>query len=800
MVFPTHFEQKIEFDKIKHLIKGHCVGTHAKELIDNLQFSCKLDLILEVASQTNEFCTICQEESDAFPVEGYFDTRTYLKRMATEGTYLTETELFELYRCLLTIKRIVQFFSVKTEEEYPFLKKKCAEVEAFPEICRYIDTLLDKFGRIKDHASDNLAQIRRQKIQLVASVSKLMSNIIRQAQQDGYLEKDVTPSLRDGRLVIPISPAFKRKLGGIVHDESATGKTVYVEPGAVVETNNQIRELEAQERREIIKILTACSDFMRPYLPQLELSMLFLAQIDSLRARALFAIRIGATLPKCVNKPFLQWESATHPLLYLSLQEQGKEIVPLDIHLHAQQRILLISGPNAGGKSVCLKTVGLLQYMWQCGLLVPVTPHSTLGIFEHIFIDIGDEQSLENDLSTYSSHLSNMKYFLRHGNARTLLLIDEFGSGTEPQIGGAIAQAELEMFNQQQCFGVINTHYTNLKHYASQTEGLVNGAMLYDRHEMRALYQLSIGNPGSSFAIEIARKIGLPETVIEKASAIVGSQHIDYDKNLQDIVRDKRYWENKRQQVKLKEKKMNEADKSLQEQLLGIEKQRKEIIRQAKNEAKQLLADANATIEKTIKEIKEAKADKEKTKAIRQQIEQQKKALQEDKRSKPIGQKQDKTVPEALAVGDAVTYGDNVGEIIEIKGKKAVVAMGLMKLNVPLDQLSKANRKQIRKQEQRNQTPVWGKNDNTLREHQLKFKTQIDVRGMRADEALQTIMYYIDDAIMMGVSTVRILHGTGTGALKQTIRQYLYTVPQVRSAKDEHVQLGGAGITVVEFL
>ena len=799
MIFPKHFEQKIEFDKVKHLIKGHCVGMHAKEIIDNLQFSCKLDEIMESASQTNEFCTICREENDAFPVEGYFDTRTYLKRIATEGTYLTENELFELYRSLLTIKRIVQFFSVKTEEEYPFLKKKCTEVDAFPQVSRYIDDILDKFGRIKDHASEALAQIRRQKIQLTASVSKLMATIIRQAQQDGYLDKDVTPSLRDGRLVIPIAPAFKRKLGGIVHDESASGKTVYVEPGAVVEANNQIRELEAEEKREVIKILTACSDFMRPYLPDLEQSMLFLAEIDSLRARALFAIRIGAILPQCVGKPMIAWESATHPLLYLSLREQAKEIVPLDISLSQERRILLISGPNAGGKSVCLKTVGLLQYMWQCGLLVPMLPQSTMGIFEHIFIDIGDEQSLENDLSTYSSHLSNMKYFLRHGNERTLLLIDEFGSGTEPQIGGAIAQAELGCFNEQKCFGVINTHYTNLKHFASQTPGLVNGAMLYDRHEMRALYQLSIGNPGSSFAIEIARKIGLPERVIDKASQIVGSEHIDFDKNLQDIVRDKRYWESKRQQVKLKEKKINEADKTLQEQLQNIERQRREIIRQAKNEAKQLLSDANATIEKTIKDIKEAKADKEKTKAIRQKIEQEKKALLEEKKSKQTIQKQAKTAEAILSVGDAVTYGDNVGEIIEIKGKKAVVAMGLMRLNVALSELTKASRKQVRQQEQRSQTPVWSKGDNTLREHQLKFKTQIDVRGMRADEALQTIMYYIDDAIMMGVSSVRILHGTGTGALKQTIRQYLYSVPQVRSAKDEHVQLGGAGITVVEL-
>ena len=799
MTFPKHFEQKIEFDKVKHLIKGHCVGMHAKEIIDNLQFSCKLDDIMESASQTNEFCMICREENDAFPVEGYFDTRTYLKRIATEGTFLTENELFELYRSLLTIKRIVQFFSVKTEEEYPFLKKKCTEVDAFPQVSRYIDDILDKFGRIKDHASEALAQIRRQKIQLTASVSKLMATIIRQAQQDGYLDKDVTPSLRDGRLVIPIAPAFKRKLGGIVHDESATGKTVYVEPGAVVEANNQIRELEAEEKREVIKILTACSDFMRPYLPDLEQSMLFLAEMDSLRARALFAIRIGALLPQCVGKPMIAWESATHPLLYLSLREQAKEIVPLDISLSQERRILLISGPNAGGKSVCLKTVGLLQYMWQCGLLVPMLPQSTMGIFEHIFIDIGDEQSLENDLSTYSSHLSNMKYFLRHGNERTLLLIDEFGSGTEPQIGGAIAQAELGCFNEQKCFGVINTHYTNLKHFASQTPGLVNGAMLYDRHEMRALYQLSIGNPGSSFAIEIARKIGLPERVIDKASLIVGSEHIDYDKNLQDIVRDKRYWESKRQQVKLKEKKINEADKTLQEQLQNIERQRREIIRQAKNEAKQLLSDANATIEKTIKDIKEAKADKEKTKAIRQKIEQEKKALLEEKKSKQTTQKQAKTAEAILSVGDAVTYGDNVGEIIEIKGKKAVVAMGLMRLNVALSELTKASRKQVRQQEQRSQTPVWSKGDNTLREHQLKFKTQIDVRGMRADEALQTIMYYIDDAIMMGVSSVRILHGTGTGALKQTIRQYLYSVPQVRSAKDEHVQLGGAGITVVEL-
>ncbi len=804
MIYPKHFEQKIEFDKVRKLIQQHCLGAHAKELLEELSFSCNETTIITLTSQINEFCTICREDSDAFPVENYFDTRSYLKRLSTEGTFLTESELFELYRSLLTIRQINRYFSVKTEQEFPYLKQKCAETDGFPVICQYIDNLLDKFGRLKDHASEQLAQIRRQKLQLTASVSKLMASIIRQAQADGYLEKDVTPSLRDGRLVIPVSPAFKRKLGGIVHDESATGKTVYVEPAAVVETNNRIRELEAEERREVIRILTLCADFIRPYLPELERSMLFLAEMDCIRAKALFALRIGAIQPQSSNQPMIQWENAIHPLLYLSLQEQHKEIVPLSLALHQDQRILLISGPNAGGKSVCLKTVGLLQYMWQCGLLVPMMPQSTMGIFEHIFIDIGDEQSLENDLSTYSSHLSNMKYFLRNGNQRTLLLIDEFGSGTEPQIGGAIAQAELELFNQQGCKGVINTHYTNLKHFASQTEGLVNGAMLYDRHQMQALYQLSIGNPGSSFAIEIARKIGLPESVIEKAANIVGSEHIDYDKNLQDIVRDKRYWENKRQQVKLKEKKINETDKNLQEQLASIERQRKEIIRQAKQEAKQLLADANATIERTIKDIKEAKADKEKTKAIRQKIEQEKKALLEEKQAQK-GQKnthkdaKKKAEVPAFAVGDAVMYGENVGEILQLNGNKAVVALGNLKINLTTDQLQKANRKQVRQQEQRTLTPVWSKGDNTLREHQLKFKTQIDIRGMRADEALQTIMYYIDDAIMMGVSTVRILHGTGTGALKQTIRQYLYTVPQVRSAKDEHVQLGGAGITVVEF-
>jgi DNA mismatch repair protein MutS2 len=555
---------------------------------------------------------------------------------------------------------------------------------------------------------------------------------------------------------------------------------------------------------------------IRPRVDELFFSYEFLAQIDFIRAKALFAVRTNSVLPVTENRVVVDWYHAVHPLLFLSLQRQGKSVVPLDITLDKGDRILLISGPNAGGKSVCLKTVGLLQYMFQCGMLVPMAEGSHIGFFEKIFIDIGDEQSIENDLSTYSSHLTNMKFFVKNCNAKTILLIDEFGGGTEPQIGGAIAESLLGHFNNKQAFGVITTHYTNLKHFATETEGVVNGAMLYDRHLMQPLFRLEIGNPGSSFAIEIARKIGLPESVIAEASEKVGADYINMDKYLQDIARDKRYWETKRQNIRQKEKRIEELEAKYESELSAINAQRKEVVRQAKSESKQMLEQANAIIENTIRKIKEAQAEKEKTKEIRKEFERFKSEnsdeanVSENSIDKKIAKLREKQQQKGQAAQSkelaALKIGDNVrikgqnsaGEIIELQGKNAVVAFGMLKTSVKVDKLERVSKTQIKKEMKRSSF-VSVDTTEDIRQRSLNFKREIDVRGMRGDEALQAVQYFVDDALILSVDRIRILHGTGTGALRQIIREYLNTVHGVSSFHDEHVQFGGAGITVVEF-
>ena len=695
------------------------------------------------------------------------------------------------------------------------------DILVFPQLIGKIDSILDKFGKVKDNASPTLAQIRKEISSTMSGISRSLQSILRNAQSEGVVDKDVTPTMRDGRLMIPVAPAFKRKIKGIVHDESASGKTVFIEPEVVVEANNRVRELEGDERREIMKILTEFTNIVRPMVPDILQSYEFMADIDFIRAKALFAEQVKGIKPVVENVQQVDWARAVHPLLYLSLQKQNKQVIPLDITLDEKKRILIISGPNAGGKSVCLKTVGLLQYMMQCGLLIPLHESSRTGIFSSIFIDIGDEQSIENDLSTYSSHLTNMKYFVRNCNEKTIILIDEFGSGTEPQIGGAIAEALLDRFNRNRSFGVITTHYQNLKHFAEDTEGIVNGAMLYDRHLMQPLFKLSIGNPGSSFAVEIARKIGLPEDVIADASAKVGSDYIDMDKYLQDIVRDKRYWESKRQKIRQQEKKLEDITSRYEKDLEEVNRQRKEIMREAKAEAQRILAEANARIENTVREIKEAQAEKEQTKLARKALEEFKASVEsageeDDKIARKMAKlqerkerkKQKQNTPAAKQTfnRDVIEVGDNVrlkgqvsaGTVMELQGKQAVVAFGMIKSTLKLEQLEKVSKGQIKKEIQKS-TFVSSDTTDHMHEKKLNFKQEIDVRGMRGDEALQTVTYFIDDAIQVGASRVRILHGTGTGILRQLIRDYLHSVPGVRHYHDEHVQLGGAGITVVEL-
>ena len=595
MIYPQNFEQKIGFDSIRHLLKEKCLSTLGQERVDEMNFSESFKDINEWLEQVMEFIRIIQEE-DSFPDQYFFDVRPSLKRIRVEGMYLDEQELFDLRRSLETIRDIIHFLTLTPNDEeqekenspYPALQKLAGDIIVFPQLITRINNILDKFGKIKDNASSELLRIRRELASTAGSISRSLNAILRNAQAEGYVDKDVTPTMRDGRLVIPVAPGLKRKIKGIVHDESSTGKTVFIEPAEVVEANNRIRELEGEERREIIRILTDFSIIVRPQVPAILQSYEFLAEIDFIRAKAHFSIQTNATKPSLEDKQILDWTMAIHPLLQLSLAKHNKKVVPLDIELTQNQRILIISGPNAGGKSVCLKTVGLLQYMLQCGMPVPMHERSHAGLFGSIFIDIGDEQSIEDDLSTYSSHLTNMKTMMKSCNERSLILIDEFGGGTEPQIGGAIAEAVLKRFNEKGTFGVITTHYQNLKHFAEDHEGVVNGAMLYDRHLMQALFQLQIGNPGSSFAVEIARKIGLPEEVIADASEIVGSEYINADKYLQDIVRDKRYWETKRQNIRKREKQMEETIAKYEEELQELEKSRKEILRKAKEDAEKL--------------------------------------------------------------------------------------------------------------------------------------------------------------------------------------------------------------------
>lgn len=821
MIYPSNFEQKTGFDKVRLLVSDKCLSPLGKERVAAMSFSTDYAFISNELDLVDEFVKIQQGETD-FSANYFFDVRYSLKRIRPEGTWMDEKELFDLKRSLQTIHDIIRFFQPGEDEEikYPALTALAGDILVFPQLVGRIDTILDKFGKVKDSASPELQTIRREMTITMSNISRNLQSILRAAQSEGVVEKDVTPTMRDGRLMIPVAPAFKRKIKGIVHDESASGKTVFIEPESVVEANNRIRELEGEEKREIIRILTDFTNFVRPLVPDILQSYEFLADIDFIRAKALFAIEIQGIRPVVEDKQQLDWARAIHPLLYLSLKKQHKEVVPLDIELTTEKRLLIISGPNAGGKSVCLKTVGLLQYMLQCGLLVPMHESSRTGLFEHLFIDIGDEQSIENDLSTYSSHLTHMKYFVRNCNERTILLIDEFGSGTEPQIGGAIAEALLNRFNQHKSFGVITTHYQNLKHFAEDTPGIVNGAMLYDRHLMQPLFKLAIGNPGSSFAIEIARKIGLPEDVIAEASEKVGMDYINMDKYLQDIVRDKRYWESKRQNIRQREKKLEDIIARYEKDLSEVNSQRKEIVREAKAEASRILSDANARIENTIREIKEAQAEKERTKQARQELQSFKESVsdaqeEDDKLARKMAKlkeraerkKQKQKVSaqpvfnrDVIEVGDAVRLKGqtSVGTVIELQEKQATVAFGMIKSTVKLDRLEKVSKNQIKKEIQKS-TFVSEQTSDQMHEKRLHFKQEIDVRGMRGEEALQTVTYFIDDAIQVGAQQVRILHGTGTGILRQLIREYLRSVPGVRSFHDEHVQFGGAGITVVEL-
>ena len=856
MIYPNTFEKKIGFSEIRNLLKEHCISQLGKEQVDGMTFSYDAEVIGQRLQQVREFRRM-QQEAEDFPLQYFFDMRQQVARLRLEGTHLEEDELFDLMRSLNTIHLIVKFLRKANDDDaqvktypYPALKRLTDGIVTFPQLVQRIDGILDKYGHIRDNASPALAQIRSELARTEGSVSRSLNKILHQAQSEGLVEKDVAPTLRDGRLVIPIVPAMKRKIRGIVHDESASGKTVFIEPTEVVEANNRIRELQADERREIIRILTEFATEMRPHVRFIVASYKLLAQVDFIRAKALFAEETQGFEPDLSATPTVDFIRAIHPLLRISLAKQEKEVVPLDIMLTPEKRILLISGPNAGGKSVCLKTVGLLQYMLQCGVSIPVSERSKAGVFENILIDIGDEQSIENDLSTYSSHLMNMKYMMRAANERTLILIDEFGTGTEPQIGGAIAESVLLQFCKKRAWGVITTHYQNLKLFADNHKGVENGAMLYDRHEMRPLFQLQIGQPGSSFAIEIARKTGLPEEVIAHAEEIVGSDYIQSDKYLQDIVRDKRYWEGKRQNIHSQEKQMQQTIAHYEEELQEVEQERKAILKRARLQAEELLKEANRRIENTIREIKEAEAEREATRRAREELQLYKNEVHEidttandemierkmkqilarrerkEKRKaekakkkeeemrkagnrtegKPLDEVQSSGSPKVAVEfkeGDTVRIKGigSVGQISHLSGKNATVIIGGMSSKINVEKLEKVSASALKKSEEaKPQSAVLSRSTReTIDSRRSNFHQDLDIRGLRGDEALDVVMHFIDDAILIGMSRVRILHGTGTGALRQLVRQYLSTVPNVEKFHDEHVQFGGAGITVVDI-
>lgn len=829
MLIPENIEAKLRFHKIRQDVAEACLTSIGKALAKQLTFLTDIDEVRRQTGMAHEMSTILDSDAE-FPASELPDLRDSLSRIRVDGLYLNEEELAALRIALSLSISAIDFFESADPDSFPLLRHLAQELAPYPLTIQQIDRILGPDGQVKDTASPKLADIRQEiKSQEVAAARRLNSIMLR-AQSMGLVESDATITVRDGVPVIPIPAANKRMLEGIIVDESSTGRTAFIQPAEVVAINSRIRELRSEERREIILILKDMASNIRPYAPDMIRSIETLGNIDFQRAKAIYAKQIDATLPIIDSTPNLYLSGARHPLLMAQLASQGKKIVPLNIELNApQSRILVISGPNAGGKSVCLQTVGLLQYMLQCGLLVPANEGSRMCVFDKLFIDIGDNQSIENDLSTYSSHLLAMKNFMRNADSRTLILIDEFGTGTEPLMGGAIAEAVLAEINRLGAFGVLTTHYTNLKHFASQTKGLVNGAMTFDTQRIEPQFALHIGQPGSSFAFEIARKIGLPERILSDAKEKMGQENADYDRNLRQINRDKVYWQQKRQNVKENDKKLAETLQKYSDMLEGIKAERKEILSKAREQALTLLAETNRRIENTIKEIRTSQAEKSKTKEAREQLNSFRKQTEEQdlqadeainrkmeqirqrqqrQRDKSANTPQQKTPSpkednRPLTPGDFVSIDDNasrIGQILSLKGQDAQVAMGNMTSIIKLNRLKRVSANAARKA---NGKPLGGIDysnvASTVRNKKLNFSSEIDVRGMRADEALQKVGNFMDEALLCEASQVRILHGKGNGILREQIRKLLKTLPYVADCRDENVQFGGAGITVVDL-
>ncbi len=817
MLYPENFEDKIDFKQIRTRLKARCGSELGEELVDQMYFMTDIKLLQRVLSLTDEFARLVREEG--LPFGSLSDLRTRLKQLTVEGTYWEAAEYQGLFHSLQSLERIIAFFTHKEDEDFPTSKRFLQNAPATDHITQPISHVLDKTGEIKDNATPELQQIRQKLRRMHSTISRKMDAVLKREKANGLIDADAIPTLREGRLVIPISSDNKRQLPGIIHDTSASGKTAFIEPTAVVEANNELRDLEQQERREIIKILISLADNIRPYLEDIEDAYHYLAMIDFTYAKAKLATEMQAIKPDMQDEALVEWRNAIHPLLYFQFKKEKRKVVPLNIYFNNKKHIVLISGPNAGGKSVCLKTVGLLQYMLQCGLLIPVEEGSKTGIFKKMFIDIGDDQSMENDLSTYSSHLLNMKFFIKNADQDTLVLIDEFGTGTEPQIGGAIAESILSQLHKQQTKGVITTHYNNIKHFAEEAKGISNAAMLYDQHHMQPLFTLQIGRPGSSFAIEIARKTGLPEYIIEEAGHKVGEELLNFDKHLREIARDKRYWEQKRDNIRKQNNKLERLSEEYESAMAEVKQEKKRIIAEAKKEADDLIRSANAQIEKTIQQIKESQADKEKTKQARQSLEATRQSINELKeqqninkkheklnkkipnKKKTVDNKQSATKSQQLTVGSKVQMESQgtFGEIMEMSNKEALVAFGSIQVRVKLNKLKAISNSQYKQQEKSRIKKSVSNVSEHIRQSSSTFNSEVDVRGMRGDEAIAAVTAFIDEATINRASRLRILHGTGHGILRSMIREYLTSRHSVVDFHDEQIQLGGSGITVVEM-
>lgn len=813
-------ESKLGFDKIRGIIANRCMTDYAAERVERECFSTDEIVIRTRLLLTDEMRLILMFE-DNFPTTGYIDALPFLEPLLQEGYSMDVLSLAKLKTLMDTTRKVVNFFTGIKDGVYPNLKKLSSPVSTFPEILRRIETILDKYGDIKDSASDELFNIRRSLRDKENTISKRAGAILKKAQEDGIADDGASVTIRDGKFLIPVSTASKRRLSGFVYDESASGKTTFIEPAEIIELENDIAELHFAENREIAKILFEFSEFLRPYVPDLMECAQFLGEIDFLMAKAQTALDFIAGMPVTSRDGRMDLRKARHPLLEKALKKEGKEMCPLTVTLTPQKRILLISGPNAGGKSVCLKTVGLLQYMFQWGMLIPTSESSELPIFKRIVVSIGDDQSLENDLSTYSSFLTDMREMLSCADGESLVLIDEFGAGTEPAAGGAIAEAILSEIDKRDVYGVITTHYTNLKLYAASADtSVINGAMLYDSSRIEPLFQLQIGLPGNSFAFELARKMRLPETIVKDAESRAGEEFVGIEKNLRRIARNRRALDERLQKVKHADKNLEGLTQKYEQELEDIRSRKKEILDEARKQAEEIVKGAGSQVEKTIKDIREAQADKTKTKQARAELQgflsaiEQKKtrqqAVQDEYIDRKIAQLQKKKKSAGpaeqqkslqLQVGEKVRIKENglVGEVSKVSSKSVTIIVGNISSTMAPGRVERISSNEFRETSRKVFKPVLQRIDHSIAERKLKFSPELDIRGERLSDALDIVMHFIDDAIMLNVGTVRIIHGKGTGVLHEEIQKYLKTVPGIVSVRDEDIRNGGSGVTIVNF-